>query len=114
MVTPTNPILDALWKRATDNWDDEAAHGAFLEYCREHNCLVEAAVRYRGMSADRDRHALAEKKLKAVALLAMTELEAARSRPISKSAARRPGGVALILFFIAATVGLLAYLKLLR
>lgn len=107
-MTASDPVLDALWKRVTDDFADEKAHGAFLDYCRTNERLVEAAVRYRGMVGDRDRAAAAEKKLKAVALLAMTELESSRSPPVS---ARRPGSYVLIAMFLIATIGLLAYLS---
>jgi hypothetical protein len=100
--------LDVLWKHVTSHWDDEAAHRAFLEHCRVNDRLVEAAVRYRGMKGDHARGALAEKKLGAIAALALTRLEAERSP------AREKRGNAfayfLIAIFIAGTAGLLAYL----
>lgn len=108
MSVQRDPVLEALWKRVTDDWDAEPAHTAFLEYCRSSEQLVEAAVRYRGMSGDHARAALAEKKLKAVALLAMSRLEASRSEAPGGRAHR--GSYALIALFLLATVGLLAYL----
>jgi hypothetical protein len=109
MSSPHDDSLEALWKHVLHHWEDEAAHGAFIDFCHQNERLVEAAVRYRGMSADRTRKESAEKKLKAVAMLAMTVLEASRTRADS----RRPQllGYLLILFFIAATIGLLAYLS---
>lgn len=109
MSAQRDPVLEALWKRVTDDWDAEPAHTAFLEYCRSSDQLVEAAVRYRGMSGDHARAALAEKKLKAVALLAMSRLEASRSEAPGGRAHRL--GYALIAIFLLATVGLLAYLS---
>lgn len=107
-----DPALEALWKRVVDAWDDEAVHAAFLEHCRHNEQLVEAAVRYRGMVGDHARSAVAKKKLEAVALVAMAQLDVSRQRE------RRPSGYAgsyaLIAFFLAATVGLLAYLGLAR
>ena len=104
--------LETLWKHALDHWDDDAAHRAFLEYCREHDQLVEAAVRYRGMKGDHQRGALAEKKLTAITALALTRLEGARSPDRRKPS--RILGYTIVAFFIAATVGLLAYLGPLR
>jgi hypothetical protein len=105
---PSDPVLESLWKRVLEHWDDDGAHAAFLEYCRERERLVEAAVRYRGMAGDHARSAIAKKKLDAVLLVAMAELE------VSRRTDRRPVGHAasyvLIAFFILATVGLLAYL----
>jgi hypothetical protein len=100
--------LEILWKHVLDHWDDEAAHRAFLEHCRHNDDLVEAAVRYRGMKGDRERGPVADKKLGAIAVLAMTKLEAHRTkeRPRRSNAI----GVALVLVFLGATFGLLAYL----
>jgi hypothetical protein len=104
--------LDTLWRHALDHWEDEAAHRAFLEYCREHDQLVEAAVRYRGMKGDHQRGPLAEKKLVAITALALTRLESARSPDRRKPS--RIVGYVLVAFFIVATIGLLAYLGPLR
>jgi hypothetical protein len=108
----TDPALEALWKRVIDAWDDDAAHAAFLDHCRQSERLVEAAVRYRGMVGDRSRSAVAKKKLDAVALVAMAQLDVSRQRE------RRPAShavsYALIACFLAATVGLLAYLGVVR
>jgi hypothetical protein len=100
--------LEVLWKHVTNHWDDEAAHRAFLEHCRVNDRLVEAAVRYRGMKGDHARGPLAEKKLAAIAALALTRLETERS----PSPAKRGSGFAylLIALFVAGTAGLLAYL----
>jgi hypothetical protein len=107
-----DPALEALWKRVVDAWDDEAAHAAFLEHCRHHEQLVEAAVRYRGMVGDHARSAAAKKKLDAVALIAMAELDVTRQRerrPVSHASS-----YALLAFFLVATIGLLAYLGVIR
>jgi len=103
-----DPTLEALWKRVLDAWDDDRAHGAFLDHCQSSDRLVEAAVRYRGMTGDHARAAVAEKKLKAVALLALTRLEVSRtSAPRARSEAL---SLSLLVLFISATIGLLAYL----
>ena len=107
-----DPALEALWKRVVDAWDDDAAHAAFLEHCRSNERLVEAAVRYRGMVGDHARSAAAKKKLDAVALLAMAQLDVARQR--ERRPAKHAGSYAMIAFFLVATVGLLAYLGVVR
>jgi hypothetical protein len=104
--------LETLWKNALDHWDDEAAHRAFLEHCRHHDRLVEAAVRYRGMMGDHARGDLAEKKLAVITALALTRLESARTPDRRKQS--RVLGYVLIAFFIVASLGLLAYLGPLR
>ena len=100
--------LETLWKHVTSHWEDEAAHRAFLEHCRVNDRLVEAAVRYRGMKGDHARGALAEKKLAAIAALALTRLEAERSPARGKS--NNWAAYFLIALFIAGSAGLLAYL----
>jgi hypothetical protein len=104
----SDAALDTLWKHALDHWDEEAAHRAFLEHCRVNDRLVEAAVRYRGMKGDHTRGPLAEKKLQAIAALALTRLEAERSPARAKQGGAI--GYVLIALFLAGTAGLLAYL----
>ena len=104
----SDAALETLWKHVLDHWDDEAAHRSFLEHCRVSGRLVEAAVRYRGMKGDHARGPLAEKKLTAIAALALTRLEAERSPPRAKRASF--AAYVLIALFLAGTAGLLAYL----
>ncbi len=100
--------LEALWKNVLDHWDEDKAHGAFLEHCRATKQLAEAAARYRGMTGDRVRGKAAEKRLQGVLVLAMAALESTRTpRPETKSSLTN---LVLILFFIAATFGLLVLL----
>ena len=104
----TDPALEALWKKVVDDWSNDATHGAFLEYCESTNQLLEAAVRYRGMKGDHVRGPVAEKRLAAIALLAVAGLERERSEPIP---ARK--NVALwivVVFFLAASLALLTAL----
>ena len=104
--------FEALWKNVLDRWDDERAHGAFLEHCQMTDQLAEAAARYRGMKGDRERGAVAERRLAGVAIVALAKLEATRSRP--SRAGPRTGALVLATAFGLATVGLLAYLLLSR
>ena len=30
----TDAAFEALWKNVLDHWDEDKAHGAFLEHCR--------------------------------------------------------------------------------
>ena len=104
----TDAAFEALWKNVLDHWDEDKAHGAFLEHCRNAGQLPEAAARYRGMTGDRERGPSAQKRLQGVLVLAMAALESTRSpRPGSKSST---SSLVLIVFFVAATVGLLALL----
>ncbi len=73
--------FEALWRHTIEHWHDEKAHAAFLQYVEQHNLLAEAAARYRGMTGDHTRAELAEKKLAAVAILAIAKLESQRTAP---------------------------------
>jgi hypothetical protein len=100
--------FEALWKSVLDRWQDERAHGAFLEYSQATDQLAEAAARYRGMKGDRDRSAVAEKRLAGIAIVALAKLHATRSPAPRPS--RRIGSWLLAVCFALATAGLLAYL----
>jgi hypothetical protein len=100
--------FEALWKSVLDHWQDERAHGAFLEYCQTTDRLAEAAARYRGMKGDRDRSAVAEKRLAGIAIVALAKLHATRS-PVARPN-RRIGGLILAGSFALAALGLVAYL----
>lgn len=104
----SDPAFEALWKNALDRWDDERAHGAFLEHCRATDQLAEAAARYRGMKGDRERGAMAEKRLAGVAIVALASLEATRSAP--RRAGRRIGGLLVATLLGLAAVALTLYL----
>jgi len=101
-------ILDALWKNVLDRWEEDRAHGAFLEHCQTTDQLAEAAARYRGMKGDRERGASAEKRLAGVAIVALAKLEATRSpRP---QGGLRSGSLIFALLCVLLTFGLMAYL----
>jgi hypothetical protein len=103
-----DPAFEALWKSVLDRWEDERAHGAFLEYCQTTDQLAEAASRYRGMKGDRDRSAVAEKRLAGIAIVALAKLHATRTPPAASG--RRVGSLILAGCFGLAAIGLLAYL----
>ena len=105
-----DPALEALWKNVLDRWNDDRAHGAFLDHCQAADQLVEAAVRYRGMTGDRERSESARKRLQGVAILAMAKLEQART-PRDRSRRWRFGGLLVTAFFIVATILMLDYLR---
>lgn len=110
MTKPADPVLEALWKRVTEAWDDDAVHGAFLRHCRETAQLGEAATRYAGMKGDRERGPSTVKRLDAVALLATTSLLAERSTP-QKAAPRWLRIAAAVLFGALALYAVVRMLK---
>jgi hypothetical protein len=105
----SDAVLEALWKRVLQNWESDDAHAHFLEHCRMHSALAQAAARYRGMSGDRERGPVARQKLEGVAALALASLESARSsQPKGTS---RALGLLLVLVFVVASGFLLAYMR---
>jgi hypothetical protein len=104
--------FEALWKSVLDRWQDERAHGAFLEYCQATDQLAEAATRYRGMKGDCERSAVADKRLAGIAIVALAKLHATRSPTVRSG--RRVGSLMLAGCFGLAAVGLLAYLAMTR
>jgi hypothetical protein len=107
----SDAAFEALWKNVLDHWDEDRAHGAFLEHSQRSDQLAEAAARYRGMKGDRDRSAMAQKQLAGLAIVALAKLEATRSQAPTP---RRTGRLILAASFGLATIGLLAYLSLTR
>jgi hypothetical protein len=108
----SDPALDALWKNVLDHWDEDKAHAAFLDGCRMRAKLAEAATRYRGMTGDHERGPQAEKRLKSVLAIAMAELEV--SRTPDTVVKRSAGSLVLLVVLVAATLGLLIYVSMVR
>lgn len=67
---PVDPVLDALWKRVLESWDDERTHAALLDHAVRAQALPEIAGRYRKLADDPDKGPLAKKKLDAIVLAA--------------------------------------------
>jgi hypothetical protein len=105
----TDPVLEALWKKVLDDFSSDAAHGAFLEHCQATRQLFEAAVRYRGMAGDHARGAMAERRLAGIAVLALAELETARTPP--RTGLTTAVRVALIVLFLVGSGALLLALR---
>ena len=103
----TEPAFEALWKSVLDHWDEDHTHRAFLDYCGATDQLAAAAARYRGMKGDRDRSAVAEKRLAGIAIVALSKLEATRS-PAPRR--RSTGNLILATVFGLAALALVAYL----
>ncbi|MEO6601882.1 MAG: hypothetical protein ABIQ16_18535 [Polyangiaceae bacterium] len=101
------PAFEALWKSVLDRWDEDRAHGAFLDYCGATDQLAEAAARYRGMKGDHDRSAVAEKRLAGVAIVALAKLESTR-RPAPLRRSR--GSLVFATSLGLAAIALMGYL----
>jgi len=91
-----NQVLDALWERALESWDDGKMHAALLEHALLSESLPELAARYRHLSADPVKGALATKQLDAI-VQAATQMLLSTRMP-------RPGRVPLPITLSAAAV----------
>jgi hypothetical protein len=61
-----DPILEALWRRVLEAWDDDKAHAALIDHGLRTQALPELASRYRALAADADKRAVAKAKLDAI------------------------------------------------
>ncbi len=83
-----DPVLEALWKRVLDAWDDDRTHAALLEHALREQRLPEIAGRYRAFADDAEKGPLAKKKLDAIVVAATQMLMSMKTPP-------RPGKVPL-------------------
>jgi hypothetical protein len=73
-------ILDALWSRALEAWDDDKPHQALLEYALREQKLPEVAGRYRQVKEkDAEKAARAQKKLDGIVIAATQMLTAMKT-----------------------------------
>lgn len=100
-----DPVLEALWKRLLEAWDDDKTHAALLDHAIRSQQLPEIAGRYRALSEDSEKGALAKKKLDAIVVAATQMLMSMKTPkpgktplPITLSAA---GVAALLLGWLA-------------
>ncbi len=82
---PTDPVLDALWARAVEAWDDDRAHSALLEHALATEQLPALAGRYRALKDNPERAERAQKKLDALVLAATQLMLATKTPPRTKT-----------------------------
>jgi hypothetical protein len=63
---PTDAVLEALWKRVLEAWDDDKTHAALLDHALREQRLPDIAGRYRALVDDAEKGAVARKKLDAI------------------------------------------------
>ena len=92
----TDPVLEALWKRVLDAWDDDKTHAALLDHAMRSQALPEIAGPLPALTEDPRRAQLAKKKLDAIVLAATQMLLSMKTPkpgktplPITLSAVRR-------------------------
>jgi hypothetical protein len=100
-----DPLLAALWKKVSDDWDNEAAHGAFLEHCIRTQNLPYAAGLYRAIKEENsERSEKAKKKIDAIVIAAMQMMNQAKT----PADPRNNRWLSFVAFLIS--LGLLVYL----
>ncbi len=81
---PIDPLLEALWKRVTEAWEDDKTHAAVLEHALRAQQLPELSGRYRALVDDPDRGAAAKKRLDAIVVAATQMLMSMKTPPPGK------------------------------
>ncbi len=66
----SDPLLETLWERVLEAWDDDKPHAALLEHAMRTQALPEVARRYRALAGDIERGARAKDKLDALVVAA--------------------------------------------
>ncbi len=75
-------VLDTLWQRVLEAWDDDKPHHALLEYAIQAQKLPDVAGRYRQIKdRDTEKAARAQKKLDGIVIAATHLLMAMKSPP---------------------------------
>jgi hypothetical protein len=82
--TERDPLVDALWARVLEAWDDDKPHQALLEYAIREQKLPTVAGLYRGLKdSNPERAARAQKKLDGI-VIAVTQMLMAMKTPNEK------------------------------
>ena len=68
-----DPLLDALWQKTLEAWDDDKRHAACLEHALREKELPDLAGRYKALKDDPDKGELAKKRIDAI-LAAATQM----------------------------------------
>jgi hypothetical protein len=78
--TNDDAVLNTLWQRVLEAWDDDKPHHALLDYAIQRQKLPEIAGRYRAVKeSDAARAARAQKKLDGIVVAATHMLMAMKS-----------------------------------
>ena len=99
-------ILDTLWARTLEAWDEDRTHNAVLDYALRAERLPVLAGRYRALKDDADKGPRAKKRIDAIVLAATQMLMAHKTPPKGKVPLPMTLSVVMI---CAITVGWMAY-----
>ena len=73
-------ILETLWGRVLEAWDDDKPHAALLDYALRAERLPEVAGRYRALKEDAEKGERAKKRIDAI-VVAATQMMFAQKTP---------------------------------
>ena len=99
-----DPVLDALWSRVLEAWDDDKPHQALLEYAIREQKLPDTAGLYRALKdSDPEKAARAQKKLDGI-VIAVTQMLMAMKSPTERTGVPRSltitVGVVMVIFLV--------------
>ncbi|HSO35601.1 MAG TPA: hypothetical protein VLT33_23895 [Labilithrix sp.] len=77
-------IMEALWKRVLEAWDDDKPHQAALTYALQTERLPDIAGRYRKLLDDPEKGPRAKKKIDGIVVAATQLLMATKTPPREK------------------------------
>jgi hypothetical protein len=80
-----DPLLEALWNRVFEAWDDDKTHAALIEHAVREQRLPDVAGRYRALKDDPEKGERAKKKLDAIVIAATQMLFAMKTPPPQKT-----------------------------
>ena len=75
-------ILQTLWGRVLEAWDDDKAHNALLDYALRAELLPEVAGHYRALKDDAEKGERAKKRIDAIVIAATQMMLAQKTPPI--------------------------------
>jgi hypothetical protein len=84
-VGDKDAILEALWRRTLEAWDDDKPHAAVLEHALRSEKLPDLAGRYRALKDDPEKGARAAKKIDGIVVAATQMLMATKTPARTKT-----------------------------
>jgi len=73
-------VLETLWGRVLEAWDEDKPHSAVLDYALREGRLPDLAGRYRALKDDAEKGARAQKRIDAI-VLAATQMMLSQKTP---------------------------------
>ena len=107
---PPDAILEALWKRVLEAWDDDKPHQAALTYALQNERLPDIAGRYRKLLDDPDKAVRAKKKIDGIVISATQLLMATKTPPREKIPWQWTASVAAVFVLVVAFLGYKVFL----